>query len=187
MQLFMDIVFVIAVGYYSYQYILSLARMKKKIIFPAADEERAAIRKYPLKPLDFPANPKRKTGIIIYSFVLLVITAFFIIGKITKSVDWTFYPLLLLPLINGENLLNIFSVQEDGILDGGRFVRWSRMSKYQFIPIDLNHKFYGYTDEVNAGYELKIKTKGSSVSCIVTSNEMREKLDLLLSEHIQQT
>lgn len=186
MQLFMDIVFVIAVGFYGYQYILSLLKMKQRIIFPAVNEEMAAVRKYPQKPLDFPSNPKHKTSIIVYSFVLIIIIAVFIFGKITESVDWTLYPLLLLPLINGDNLQNIFIIQDEGILDGGRFIRWTKVKTYQFTPIDLNHKFFGYSPEVNNGFELMIKTKGFPISCIVTTNEMKEKLDSLLTEHVQQ-
>jgi len=64
--------------------------------------------------------------------------------------------MLLLPLINGENVLNVFAIQAEGILDRGRFVRWKRIKEYRFIPIDLSHKFYGYTNEVNDGYELLI-------------------------------
>lgn len=186
MQLFMDIVLMIAVGFYSYKYILSLARIKKNVIFPATNEEMAFIRKYSQKPLDFPADLKHKTGIMIYSFVLLFVIAVFIFGKITESVDWTLYPLLLLPLVNGENIQNIFVIQEGGILDSGRFISWNKVKKYQFIPIDLNHKFYGYSSEVNNGFELKIQTKGFPISCIVTSNEMKDKLDSLLAEHVHQ-
>lgn len=187
MQLFMDMVFAIIIIFFCYRYILSLLKMKKGILFPATVEEMKAIRKYPQKSLDFPADPKRKTGIIIYFAVLLFIIALFIYGKITESVDWLLYPLLLLPLINGENVLNLFAIQKEGILDRGRFVRWSRMRNYRFVSIDSNHKFYGHTDEVNGGYELIINTKGFPISCIVTTNEMKERLDLFLNKHIQQS
>lgn len=185
MQLLMDIVFVIAVGIYTYQYILGLVRMKKKIIFPSTAEELEVIRKHPQKPLDSPANPKNKTGILVYSLLLLFIIFVFIYGKITETLDWTLYPLMFLPLMNGNNLYNIFAIQDEGILDGGRFIRWSKLKTYQFIPIDLNHKFYGYSPEVNDGFELKIQTAFFPISCIVTSIEMKEKLELLLSERIQ--
>ncbi len=54
MQVFMDIVFVIIIVFFSYRFILSLFRMKKRILFPTAKEKMKAIRKYPQKITRFP-------------------------------------------------------------------------------------------------------------------------------------
>lgn len=52
---------------------------------------------------------------------------------------------------------------------------------FQFI------QFYGYSTEVNGGYELKISMKIFSTSCIVTSDEMKERLDRILTNHVMLT
>jgi len=50
------------------------------------------------------------------------------------------------------------------------------------VPIDIKHKYYGFSKEANDGYELKIKTNGFPISCVVTSIEMKEKLTSVLRE-----
>ena len=77
----------------------------------------------------------------------------------------------------------MFAVVDDGLLSGSRLIVWKKIKSFQFIPIDINHKYYGYSKEVNEGYELKIEGKIFSESCIVTSPEMKEKLTRILSEH----
>jgi hypothetical protein len=77
----------------------------------------------------------------------------------------------------------MFAVVDGGLLSGSRLIVWKKIKSFQFIPIDINHKYYGYSKEVNGGYELKVKGKIFSESCIVTSPEMKEKLTRILSEH----
>ncbi|CAG9607594.1 hypothetical protein NEOCIP111885_01286 [Pseudoneobacillus rhizosphaerae] len=92
--------------------------------------------------------------------------------------------MLLLLLTRSYNFLNLFLVFEDGILSGNRFITWRRIKSFHFVPIDVNHKYYGYEKEVNSGYELIIKGTLKSVSVIITSDEMRDKLSMLLNEHL---
>jgi len=79
-------------------------------------------------------------------------------------------------------LWNLFAVQEGGVLCGGRFLSWKKIQSYQFEPISPNQRLYGYNPEVNSGWELLIQTRLSAVSCIVTSEEVKEKLTRMLEE-----
>lgn len=179
----MDILFFIVIAYLGYKFIQVLIKMKQKVILPTTNEERAAIRKIPGKTIDFPTYSKQKVGIIIYSFMLLFVIAVFLFGILTHNFDWSFYLLFFLPLSYSYNLLNLFAIVEGGLLSGSRFIAWGQIKYFHFVPIDINHKYYGYSKEVNGGYELKVKTKLFSASCIVTSDEMKEKLSNVITEH----
>ncbi len=148
---------------------------------PITEEEIVSIRRYPQKTVDFPIYSKQKAGIIAYSIILLLVVIVFFLGVF---LNMSFHFLMLIPLVNSHNLLNIFAVIGDGVISGGRFIAWSKINSFQFIPIDINHKYYGYSKEVNDGYELKIVAKGHSVNCIVTTGEMREKLNNVLARHV---
>jgi len=176
LNLFTGILFVMIMGYVSYGFIRVLLKMKQSVILPVTEEERLAIRKHPEKPIDSPIYSKQKKGIIIYFSVLVFISVMFVLGVSLQLFDWPFYLLLLLPVANAYNLLNLFAVLEDGLLSGRRFIAWKHIKSFQFVPIDIDHRYYGFTKEANVGYELKIKTSGFSVSCVVTSIEMKEKL-----------
>ena len=173
-KIIMDILFFLVIGYYSYKFIQLMTKMKQKVIFPTTNEEILAIRKFPQRTVDFPSYANHKTGIIIYIFMLLFLIIMFLIGVFTMTFQWSFYFLLFIPLANSHNLLNLFVIVDDGILDGHRFIRWKKIKSFQFVAIDLNHKYY--SRETNGGFELRMKTKGFPISCIVTSNEMKEKL-----------
>lgn len=158
--------------------------MKQEIVLPTTNEEIKGIRKYPQKTVDLPTYSKQRVGIIIYFLMLFYLIVMFIIGASNKNIDWPFYLLLFIPLTQSYNLLNLFAIVDDGLLSGSRFVTWKKIKSFHFAPIDAYHKFYGHSKEVNAGYELKIRTKYSSISCIVTSNDMKKKLTNILSEHV---
>ena len=183
LKLFMDILFFIVIAYLGYKFIQVLIKMKQKVILPTTNEERAAIRKIPGKIIDFPTYSKQKVAIIIYSFMLLFVIAIFVFGILSHNFGWSFYLLFFLPLSYSYNLLNLFAIVEGGLLSGSRFIPWNKIKSFHFVPIDINHKYYGYTKEVNGGYELKVKAKLFSTSCIITSAEMKEKLSNVLTEH----
>src|SRR5699024_1108074 len=185
LKLFVDILFFIVIGYYSYKFIQVLIKMKQKVIIPSTNEERTAIRKIPGKEIDFPTYSKQKVAIIIYSFMLLFVIAVFLFGILSHNFGWSFYLLFFFPLSYSYKLLNLFAVVEDGLLSGSRFIAWGQIKSFHFVSIDINHKYYGYSKEVNRGYELKVKAKFLSTSCIITSAEMKEKLKNVLSEHIK--
>ncbi|MTW86641.1 hypothetical protein F3157_13370 [Virgibacillus dakarensis] len=122
--------------------------MKQGIILPITEEEIVSIRRYPQKTVDFPIYSKQKAGIIAYSIILLFVVSVFLLGVF---LDWSFYLLMLIPLINSYNLLNIFAVIGDGVISGGRFIAWSKINSFQFIPIDINHKYYAMQKKLMTG------------------------------------
>lgn len=185
MKLFMDMFFLIAIVYFSYKFVQVLIKMKQKVIFPITHEEIATVRKHPDKPLGLPIYSKQKVGITFYAVMLLYLIIMFFLGSFLQLFDWSLYFLLLLPLANAYDLFNQFAVLEDGLLSGSRFIAWKRVKSFRFVPIDMNHKYYGFSQEANKGYELKIKIKGIPISCVVTSTEMQEKLTSILREYVE--
>ena len=181
----MDILFLVVIGYFIYTFIQILLKMKQKAILPVTQAEITAIRKHPEKPLDLPTYSKQKVSIIIYSVMLLFVIVMFLLGIFLQLFDWSLYLLLFLPIANSYNLFNLFAVVEDGLLSGSRLIAWKKIKSFQFVPIDINHKYYGFSKEANEGYELKIRTRGFPISCVVTSNEMMEKLNKILGEHVK--
>src|SRR5690625_1466706 len=171
-------------GYVSNGVIRVFLKMKQSVIVPVMQEERLAIREHPGKPIDSPIYSKQEKEIIIDISVLVFISVMFVLGVSLQLFDWPFYLLLLLPVANAYNPLNLFAVLEDGLLSGRRFIAWKHIKSFQFVPIDIDHRYYGFTKEANVGYELKIKTSGFSVSCIVTSIETKEKLIHVFNEQL---
>ncbi len=159
--------------------------MNRKIILPTTVEEIAVIRKHPEKPVDFPTYSKQKVGIIIYSLMLLFALGMLFVGFFSNELDWSLYLLIFLPLTYVYDLLYQFAFTEDGVLCGGRFIPWGKIKSYSFIAIDLTHKYYGFSKEANNGYELKIKSKLNTVSCVITTDDMKDRLDEILQEHIK--
>lgn len=83
-----------------------------------------------------------------------------------------------------NNIMNLLTITEDGILSGSWFIPWKKVKSFQFVSIDINHRFYGHVREVNNKYEVKIKAAFFSTSFVVISREMKEKLRDVLSEHM---
>src|SRR5690625_7503117 len=100
--------------------------------------------------------------------MLLFVIAVFLFGILSHN---SFYLLFFFPLSYSYNLLNLFAIVKGGLLSGSRFIAWHQIKSFHFIPIDINHKYYGYTKEVNEGYELKVKAKYLSKNYIFTSVE----------------
>lgn len=148
-------------------------------MIPGTQEERAAIRKDPQSK-----KPHQKGNLMTYTFILTLIIALYGLGIAFSNDRWSFNFMLLL-LMNSSNLLNGFAIVEDGLLSGGRFIPWRKIREFKFVPIDLNHKYYGYSQEVNQGYELKIKGRWITETCIVTTEEMKVKLTNILSDHVE--
>lgn len=171
------------ISYQAYKLIQLLLKMKQEKLAPITAEELAALRKYPQKPVDAPVYFKQRTGLIIECSMLLFLMVVLFMGLFFDQFDWPFFFFILLPFSYSNDVLNLFAVVEDGLLSGNRFIAWDQIKSFQFVPIDLNHRYYGFDKEVNEGYELIIKRKVCSTSCIVTSAEMKEKLTALLHEH----
>jgi len=158
-----------------------MIKMKQPAILPKTEEEREAIRVYPEKKIKPPNYRAQKTGIIFYSIVLLLLMTILIIGILMNEENWSIYLFMFIPLMQVNHFLNLFAIMDDGILSGKGFVSWNRIKDFYFVPIDINHRFYGYG--VNNKYELKIRAGIHSISCIVTTEEVKERLNRILSEH----
>ena len=185
MKILFIILFLIVIGYYSYKFFLVLFKMKQTPRFPTTNEECVAIRKYPQKVIDRPHYSNQKLGITTYALMLVALMTIFFVDVFTMKSGIEFLWLFLLPLIHLNDLFNTFAVVDDGILCGSQFVSWSKIKSFHFKRIDVTHQYYGFSKEVNDAYELKIELKVNSLSCIVTSNEVKEKLAAILEEHIR--
>ncbi|MGX6445223.1 hypothetical protein ACWM35_18565 [Neobacillus sp. K501] len=183
MKILMNVIFLIIMLYESYRFGQLMIKMKQKHLLPTTNEELVSIRKYPQEPVEIPTFSKQKFGISVYGLMLLFFIVMLIIAALNKNLDWHFYLLFLLPFTYSQNLLNVFAIVDDGLLNGSRFVAWDKIKSFSFVQIDTNHKFYGYDKEVNNGYELKMKTKFIPISCIITSDRMKEKITKVLCEH----
>ena len=180
------VMYLIALGvivFYSFRFIQVMIRMKHTILLPTTSDEREVLRKYPQKSVARATYSEQKWGIVVYLFMLLFMYSIFFIGLFSDDFEVTFYLWFFLPLIHSHELFNVFAIVDDGIISGSRFIAWKNMKSFEFIRIDINHKFYGYSREVNDEYELRIKTKGFPISCIVTSSDMIDKLSKILNEH----
>ncbi|MDQ0154688.1 hypothetical protein [Robertmurraya andreesenii] len=180
MKLFTTVLLLVAICYKLYQFVCYSKKRKGVILFPVAEEEWTAIRKYPQDKAS-----RQKENRATYALILTFIIILYVLGLYFGSEQWAFDLMLLLLLINSSNLVNGFAFVEDGLLSEGRFIPWNNIKDFSFVPIDSNHKYYGYSQEVNHGYELRIKERFSGTSCIVTTEEMKVKLSYLLSEHMQ--
>ncbi|MCM3707492.1 MULTISPECIES: hypothetical protein [Cytobacillus] len=185
MKLLIEVIFLLFVIYFSYHYIILITKMKKTALIPSDKNDLSAVRKFPQKTLDSPVISKNKLGLTMYAVMLAFLIAMFIIGKYTVNFSWTYLYLLFIPLINAKDLLNVFAVYETGFICGSRFVPWENLESFRFKKIDLDHKYYGYSPEVNEGYELILRTKMSSHTLVVTEEEMKEKLARILKEQMK--
>lgn len=70
------------------------------------------------------------------------------------------------------------------IISGSSFIPWKKVRRFYFVPVNSQHKLYGYSKEDNNGYELIIKGRLFSTSCIVTSEGIKEQLTAILSENV---
>lgn len=187
MILIFEAVFLFIVIYFSYHYIILITKMKKTALIPSDKNDLSAVRKFPQKASDSPVISKNRLGLTMYAVMLVFLIAMFIFGKYNLKFSWTYLYLLFIPLINAKDLLNVFAVYDDGFISGSRFVPWKSLKSFHFKKIDLNHKYYGFSSEVNEGYELILKTKMSSHSLVVTEEEMKEKLVRVLEEKAKTT
>ncbi|MGJ9459810.1 hypothetical protein [Oceanobacillus sp. CF4.6] len=175
--------FVAIVLYYAYRFIQVLVKMRQDIVLPFTAEELASIRKEPQKTVKPPTYSSQKAGIIFYILVLIYIIGMIIlVWQFRHDVGFGLYFLILLPLFHLSNFLNLFAVTNDGVLCGARFASWENIKTYEFVRIDVKHNYYGFSSEVNDQYELRIKTRFNTLSCVVTTEEMKEKLGDLLGE-----
>ena len=78
-------------------------------------------------------------------------------------------------------------MNQSGILNGVRFIPWGKINSFQFIPIDSHHRLYGFVEDVNDGYELRLKGRTTVISCFVTNKEVKENLERILEQKVKKT
>ncbi|RDW18301.1 hypothetical protein CWR48_12020 [Oceanobacillus arenosus] len=183
MELFFEISFAAIILFSVYRFIHILVKMKQKIVLPASDNELAVIRKFPQKIIKAPTYSEQKGGIITYVVILVYVITMFSLGQFYLEFYWTLYLLLMLPMLQFSKLLNMFAITDEGIICGARFIAWRKMKSFEFVLIEVNHRFYGYSTEVNNQHEIIIKTRFETFRCVITSEEMMGKLRTILSEH----
>ncbi|QHS24000.1 hypothetical protein GWK91_14220 [Virgibacillus sp. MSP4-1] len=167
--------------YKSFRFYQVIARMKN-IRFPAM-EDMAEIRKLPEKPLNTPSYSHQKIGMTIYILMLVFLLIMFSIGIFIGGPQWYSFLPLLVPFVYTGDLLNLFAISNDGILSSTRFIPWKSIRSFEFVQIDVNHRYYGHSKEVNDTYELKIKTRGFPIRIVVITDEMKEKLTEILNNN----
>lgn len=179
-----SLLFFILLFYLSFRFFRLLLKMRQPVVFPMTREDWKAIRVRPEKEVGLPNVSNQKTGVLTNGLLLVLLTAVALVDVFIAKQNWPIFIVFIPALLNLTKVWNLFAVQEEGILCGERFLPWKRIQSYQFIPIDLNHHFYGFSSEVNEGWEFMIKTKFSTISCLVTTEEVKEKLTGLLDEQL---
>ena len=169
---------------YVYLYLRQIIKMNQTATFPVTKEDVTAIRRQPKAPIALPRIAHQKLGFYINGIVILILLFLLIAKMLGYFSEWTYFSILFPMLINYNQTWNVFAIMDNGVLCGGRFIPWKRIQFYEFKPIDNDHRYYGYVPEVNGGYELEIKTKFTSVNCIVTSEAAKDKLSGILDAHL---
>jgi len=164
------------------RFIYTLMRLEEKAVFPM-EKDVESVWLEANKPVDGPSRRQQKKGITFYSLLHGFVAVMFAVVWLFHS-DPVFmtYMLVTFPLFFTKDILNVFMISEGGVLAGARFVSWKWLKHYDVIKIDVNHKFYGHSPEVNDQYEIKIHSKWLTQSCIVTSDETRDRLIELLQK-----
>ncbi|MFS0689989.1 hypothetical protein AB1K89_12220 [Sporosarcina sp. 179-K 8C2 HS] len=184
MKLLTDILFLLLLGYLCFRFIRLFINLKQLAVFPISEEDLKAIRTQPQKVVNWPVISHQKSGLFVMGLTLLSLLILLVFKFLDSTIQITYYIIPLFALFNFNQAWNLFAIVEDGVLCGGRFLPWKSIRSYQFEQIDTNHRFYGYSPEVNSGYELEMKTQYSTVSCIVTSEAVKEKLTGILDARL---
>ncbi|WP_252504373.1 DUF5673 domain-containing protein [Sporosarcina sp. Marseille-Q4943] len=184
MKILTNILFLLLLGYLCFRFIRLIIKLKRPAVFPITEEDLKAIRRQPQKAVNLPVISEQKSGFFVMGVTLLGLLLLAVFKLQDSTIQTPYLIIPLVALINFNQSWNLFAIVEDGVLCGGRFVPWKRIQSYQFEQIDTNHRFYGYSPEVNSGYELKISTRFFEVGCIVTSEERKEKLTKILDARL---
>lgn len=185
MKLILDIFFFFMITFFCYHFVQIILKLKEEIIFPLSESELSGIRKQPGKMLKAPTNKKLKWQMIVYGFLLVIAIFVYLIGIYYTIDDLSFYLLFILIFTYSTFALDLFALNQSGILNGVRFIPWGKINSFQFIPIDLHHRLYGFIDDVNDGYELRLKGRTTVISCFVTNKEVKENLERILEQKVK--
>ena len=185
MKLILDIFFFFMITFFCYHFVQIILKLKEEIIFPLSESELSGIRKQPGKMLKAPTNKKLKWQMIVYWFLLVIAIFVYLIGIYYTIDDLSFYLLFILIFTYSTFALDLFALNQSGILNGVRFIPWGKIKSFQFIPIDSHHRLYGFVEDVNDGYELRLKGRTTVISCFVTNKEVKENLERILEQKVK--
>ncbi|SHH26152.1 hypothetical protein [Virgibacillus chiguensis] len=176
----------LALVYYIFRIIQVIVKLKQAHIFPLTNEERRTIRKHPQKITAPPTVEGQKLGLLANVAFLFFIASMFSIVYITDVFSWHQYLFMLFFLMYAYFMLplNLVAVKQDGILIGTRFLSWKHIHSIKAVAIYKNHKFYGYSSDVNIGFVVKIKYKFGFTSFVVTSEKTLKQLLKICQEHV---
>lgn len=182
---FITVFWVVILFYYVIRFVRVLLKWKNPVVFPLTKDEWTSIGVHPNKTVGKLEIFHQKVAVWGNGLTIFFIAGWIVFETIIAKQHFPAVIALIPTLWNLPKLWNHFAFQKDGIVCGYRFVPWKRVQSYQFIPIDQNHRYYGYSPELNEGYELLIHTKFSEVSCLVTTESVKQKLILLLEEQLK--
>lgn len=167
------------------RFIRILFKMRQTVVFPLTEVEWNSILVHPNKTVGKPDLSHQKMAVWGNGLVIFFITLWIVVETLLLKRHFPAAIVFAPILWNLPKLWNLFAFLKQGIVCGNRFVPWNRLQSYQFIPIDKHHRYYGYSPKLNEGYELLIHTKFSEVSCLVTTESVKQKLILLLEEQLK--
>ena len=170
-----------------YRFFVLLTKMKQPIIYPVREEEQSSLRVYPQNIIQSPRPNQQKAGIVLYLLMILYLVAVIILEYYFKSISWPLLFLAFVPYFQLQQVFNMFAVVEGGILCVGRFIHWQSIKVYEWTEINQNHRFYGYGEEVNHGYELRFKLKPLYFPAyvVVTDKKVKQRLTELLDQQME--
>lgn len=160
-------------------------KMRQPTAFPVTEEDLQAIRVQPKKTIERPVISQQRSALKWLGFSLSIFLILAAYKLLDTTINLPYATVLIWALIYFNYIWNLFAFVEGGVLCGGKFVSWKSIQSYHFEEIDKNHRFYGDSPEVNSGHELWIMTKYSEISCVVTSEVVKEKLVGILDAHLK--
>ncbi len=182
MYLSVNLLFIGIVIYHIYRVGRTLKELKSRSIFPSSEMDYRNIRLEPLRTIDYPEITYHKKRLVIYGCLLVLIWSAFFYALFTEEL-FPIYLFIIPFTLFSYQVLNTFAIKEEGLMIGTQFIPWQKIKYYQFVRIDVNHKFYGHTKEVNDSYELKVKLGFTSASCIITLDETKDQIATFLASY----
>ncbi|GAA0292408.1 hypothetical protein GGQ92_002651 [Gracilibacillus halotolerans] len=187
METALFIIIILFVIYIIYRFIVLLTKMRQPILYPTTDQEWSSTHVYPQKKIRPPRPSYQKGGVLLYACTIIYFTVVLVLWFYFETISWPLLLLAIVPYLQMHTVFNMFAVVQDGMLCGGRFIRWKFIKSYEWYPINTNHRFYGFGEEVNNGYELKLKTKFIALpaSLIVTDTSVKQNLTKTLNQYVE--
>ncbi|OEH92556.1 hypothetical protein [Bacillus solimangrovi] len=187
LKLLTAIVLLVLIAYLIHRYIsiIRLLNKNEAVLFPKQDKEFETILSYNQAVVTQPKFEKQKLNLVIMGVIIIIVIIISVF--ILTGYSFNFYSiilLLLVPFLYMERFMNLFAFTKEGLWSGDRLIRWEKIIEFQLIRINMNHKYYGYSKNINDKYELKIKIgKLRKLSYIITSDETKDHITEILKNN----